>query len=170
MGPGSSELAQVMEEGSQTVTQLLETVTGEPLYADVISRGKVKAGPDNVLDVSSGHELAHRVAVLKGRRTDLRYLHAQSIYVPERLPADVFARLEATSEPIGRTLAGAGARWAREPIAQPDPLFGFPPSDVPDPSEVVWERAYLLLVAGVPTFAIQEWFLRPVLKAMSAAQ
>jgi chorismate-pyruvate lyase len=33
-------------------------------------------------------------------------------------------------------------------------------------SEVVWSRAYRLVIDELPVFAIREWFLRSVLEAL----
>jgi chorismate-pyruvate lyase len=150
----------------RTVTDILETVTEEPLVADVISLIRTPAGAANVLDVEVGQELVLRIAVLRGERTHRRYLHAETLYVPDRLPLDALTRLERTTDPIGRVLADFGAPWSREPISPAGRIVEAYPSHGPDSSEVVWERAYRLLVDGTPTFAIHEWFLQPVLDAV----
>jgi chorismate-pyruvate lyase len=164
--PGSSELERILEDRTRTVTGLLEALTGEPVFADVISRRTVRAGADNALDVAPGHALAQRTAVLRGDNSWRGYLYAESLYVPERLSAEALARLEATSEPIGSVLADQGIRWAREPLPDPGPV-GDPASDSgPEARQVVLGRAYRLLVDDLPAFAIREWFLRPVIDAM----
>jgi len=150
----------------RTVTDILETVTGEPSVANVISLTTTTARDANVLEVAAGHELVLRIAVLRGERTHLCYLYAEAQYVPDRLSLDVLTRLKRSKDPIGRVLADYGVQWAREPISAASRLGEPHPSHVPDSSEVVWERAYLLLVGGLPTFVIREWFLQPVLDAV----
>ena len=166
LDPASSLRRRFPLHSGRTVTDMLETVTEELPVAHVISLDTTTAREANVLDVAAGHELLLRIAVLRGERTDLRYLYAETLYVPDRLPLDVLIRLEQTKDPIGRVLADCGVRWTRQSISPSGRLGEVHASHVPDSSEVVWERAYRLLVGGMPAFAIREWFLQPVLDAV----
>ena len=170
---GSSEiLERAVLEDSGTVTHFLEALTGEPLVADVVWQGPSLADADNELGVIRGHSLTHRIAILKGSTSDLRYLYAESSFVPERLADPVRTRLESTSDPIGRVLGTQGMRLIRQPLittdATVDATVGHRLSMLSGlVAEIVWSRRYLLTVDGLPLFKIQEWFLRPVLDAMN---
>jgi chorismate-pyruvate lyase len=159
----SSDLQRILLDSPDTVTHLLETLTGELLVADVIRQSPTRASADNNLGVTAGETIIHRAAFLKGLTTDRRYVYAESLFVSERLPEQVRSRLERTNEPIGRVLIDHRAKLEREPLAQPERLAAHLGDYT---SEVVWSRAYRLLVDGAPTFAISEWFLRAVLEAI----
>lgn len=163
MRSDSSELQRMLLDSPDTVTHLLEDLTGEHLVADVIRQSPTRASADNSLGVDAGGAITHRAAFLKGLTTDRRYVYAESSFVSERLPAPIRSRLELTNEPIGRVLVDHRAKLEREMLARPQrPAVPFGA----DTSEVVWSRAYRLLVDGTPTFAISEWFLRAVLEAI----
>jgi hypothetical protein len=51
-------------DGPDTVTHLLETLTGELLVADVVRQHPVSAGTDNLLGVAVGRHVTQRIAVL----------------------------------------------------------------------------------------------------------
>jgi chorismate-pyruvate lyase len=165
-----------------TVTQFLESLTGDSLSAEVISQGPDNAGvgteagtgaearvdlADNrALGPRTGQSLTRRIAVLRGYPSGLPYLYAESAFVPERLPDAVRQQLERTSDPIGRVLVAHALPVAREALPPP----GAPPAAglvTAGPTEVVWARAYRLLIGGAPVFAIREWFFRTVLDALA---
>ena len=81
-----SDLERTLLNSPGTVTQFLETLTGDLLIADVVRQYSVTAGTENDLGVAAGHALTHRITVLKGRTTSRPYLYAESMFVPERLP------------------------------------------------------------------------------------
>jgi len=159
----SSELQRILLDNPDTLTHLLETLTGELLVADLIRQSPMSTSAHNNLVVAAGETIIHRAAVLKGFTTERHYVYAESLFVPQRLPEEVRSRLERTNEPIGRVLSDHRAKLERQPLAQPEQLA----ADFGDyTSEVVWSRTYRLLVDGAPTFVISEWFLRAVLEAI----
>ncbi len=161
-----SELRRVLGDTPDTVTQFLETLTGEQLVAEVVRQFPVRARTQNDLGVTAGHWLTHRCALLKGCNTGLAYLYAESIFVPERLPRHLCVQLEQTADPIGRVLVGHGLRLHKEPLAQPVSFPENTPNSVAEfASEIAWSRSYRLMIDGLPVFAIREWFLRQVLLA-----
>lgn len=163
---GLSELRQALRVSAETVTRFLEMLTGEAVVADVVCQVWEEAGSAGELGVDAGNTVVRRMAVLRGRTTDLPYLCAESRFAPERLPAPVLGRLENSDEPIGRVLAGHEVPFERLPSPGREPFEGLPPSVFgPLASEVVWSRSYQLLVGGRPTFTIHEWFLQAVLNA-----
>ena len=154
-------------DSPETVTHFLETLMGEVLVAEVVRQYPVAADSDNALGIAAGQAMTRRISVLKGRATDVSYLYADSIFVPERLPEEVWAQLEGSSDPIGRVLVAHGLKLGREPLPnradsgrrRPEPMSSSRP-------RLYGPCRYRLTIDGKPTFAIGEWFLRPVLDAI----
>jgi chorismate-pyruvate lyase len=114
-----------------------------------------------------GQVLTQRDAVLKGRTTNASYLYAESLFAPERLPERARVQLAETDDPIGRVLAQHAAKLARE--ALPRPQRAGPPDGISiaaSAADVVWARAYRLMIDGLPVFAISEWFFASVVEAL----
>jgi chorismate-pyruvate lyase len=172
--PGSTALERLLLDSSDTVTHLLESLTGEPLVADVLRQSSqpTGAGADfdvlDVLDISVGEPVLQRIALLRGHVSGIPYAYAESAYPPGRLPEPVRRQLAQTTDPIGRVLVAHGLSRRREEVppasgAAPPPLdavagtFGV----------VAWWRSYRLVVDDVPVFAIREWFFQSVLEAMT---
>jgi chorismate-pyruvate lyase len=154
-------------EGAEPVTHFLERITGEPIVAEVVRQYPIASWSDRTLGVPGGRPMVHRIAVLKGRASALPYLYAESTFVPERLPAKARVQLDSTSDPIGRVLVAHGFELTRKALpspGHPDPPPVFTVGE--QTSEVVWARAYLLLLDGDPVFVIREWFFRSVLDAL----
>lgn len=165
--PESSDLRRMLIDNPGTVTHLLETLTGEVIFADVVRQYSTRASSDDGLGVSVGHPMTQRMAVLRGRTSDLPYLYAESRFLPERLPEPAQIQLDRSTDPIGRVLVAQGLKTERQVLPQPGPagsdalsvMAGFS-------SEVVWSRAYRLIIDELPVFAIREWFFRSVLEAL----
>jgi chorismate-pyruvate lyase len=161
-------LKRQLQESTNTVTEFLQELFGEVIVADVVRQHSIVASTDNDLNVAPGEAVIHRIAVLKGSRTRRSFLLAESLFAPDRLPGPVRSKLAEQVEPIGRVLIAHDMRLAREPLAQPEPfdernIY----SEVDLASDVVWSRAYRLMMPGKPVFVIREWFLQPVLEALS---
>jgi chorismate-pyruvate lyase len=165
------DLSRMLRESAGTVTDLLETATGEPLRAEVLRQEPADATVDRGLGEALGEmtdqSLCHRVAVLRGTRSRLPYLYAESVFVVERLPASARQQLECTDDPIGRVLVAHRLRLSTEGLAAPAPPYPVPARTAAEGRDIVWARAYRLLVDGAPIFAIREWFFRPVLDALA---
>jgi len=153
----------MLRESTGTVTDLIEAATGESLRAEVLRQEPVTAAVDDGLGDVTGQPRCQRVAVLRGSRSEVAYLYAESVFVPERLPATARRRLERTDDPIGRVLVAHGLPLTTEALVAPAPPHPAPALAVSDGSDIVWARAYRLLVDGAPVFAIREWFFRSVL-------
>jgi chorismate-pyruvate lyase len=163
------DLQRMLHDNPDTVTHFLEILTGDALSAEVISQYPADAGVDVAVDRAlgprTGQSLTRRIALLRGYPSGLPYLYAESAFVPERLPDAVRRQLEQTSDPIGRVLVAHALPLAREALPPPEP----PPAAAVAPAgqaEIVWARAYRLLIDGAPVFAIREWFFRTVLDAL----
>jgi chorismate-pyruvate lyase len=167
MASDPSNLQRKLRDEPGAVTHFLETLTGERLIAEVARQYSVTADARNDLGLIAGEQLTHRTAVLRGLTTNRPYLYAESTFVPERLPERARQQLAHTTDPIGRVLVAHGFGLVREPLPRPEvlgvhmPITGFDLG-----SEIVWSRAYRLMIDGFPAFAIREWFLRSVLDAL----
>jgi len=159
-------LQRTLQDSPDTVTQILEELTGEAIVARVVRQDAITAGADNALGVPTGQPMMHRVAVLKGSTSQEPYLYAESTFDPQRLPDTVGVQLAHTNEPIGRIVVAHGFRLTRVALPRPG-LPALPPAiTAGEPAaEVVWARAYVLLLDDHPVFAIREWFFRSVLDA-----
>jgi chorismate-pyruvate lyase len=167
IGPDVTGLERAVLDTPDTVTRFLEELTGEVVVADVVRRYPVVLGADNELGAAAGEDATGRIAVLRGSASNLAYLYAESVFMAARLPETVRTQLEGTGEPIGRILADHGLHPVRASLAHQEEVE----AELPDPaaslgSEVVWSRAYRLLIEGSPVFVIREWFLHPVLEAL----
>ena len=161
------DFQRALADSPDTVTDFVESLIDGTLIAEVVGQYQVGASPaEDDLDVDEGETLVQRTAVLKGLESGTPYVIAESTYVPDRLPALVRAQLSWTHDTIGRALVRSGLKVERGSPSQPyEPGEPAAHAIATTPSEIVWSRAYLLLVDGTATFAVQEWFLRPVLDA-----
>jgi chorismate-pyruvate lyase len=167
VAPLPVDLPRVLRESTGTVTHLLETATGEPLRAEVLRQEPVTAVVDDGLGGVTGQPLCQRVAVLRGSRSELAYVYAESVFVAERLPETARQQLARTDDPIGRVLVAHGLRLTTEALVPPAPPYPAPALTAGQGNDIVWARAYRLIVEGAPVFAIREWFFRSVLDAFA---
>jgi chorismate-pyruvate lyase len=164
--PHAGALQRTLRDSPGTVTQVLEELTGEAMVAHVVRRDAITAGADDALGVPPGQPMMHRIAVLKGSTSQEPYLYAESTFDPRRLPETAGVRLARTNDPIGRIVIAHGFNLKRVALPRPG-LPALPPAiTAGEPAaEVVWSRAYVLLLDDLPAFAIREWFFRSVLEA-----
>lgn len=86
-----------------TLTKMLETYTQEYLDVVKLSEEKVTLTHDIVpMRLFAGDEVSERKILLKGRSSRRNWLYAESIIVPERLPAEFQRQLVETRLPIGK--------------------------------------------------------------------
>lgn len=157
-----------LHESTSTVIELLEELCGEVIIADVVRQHLISPRNDNELGAGPEEEVIHRTAILRGYSSGRDFLLADSIFVPCRLPGPVRSQLAQRVEPIGRVLVAHKLRLKREPLADPERFDANTIYSEGDfASDVVWSRAYRLTLHGNPVFAIREWFLEPVLEALS---
>jgi chorismate-pyruvate lyase len=182
--PGTPSLPRLLRHNPDTVTHLLEELTGEPLVADVRRQHSRPAEAGNTLGVGAGQTVTHRIAVLKGGVTSVPYVYAESAFVPARLPDVARLQLEQTRDPIGRILAAHGLAYVREesPASGPGPPRALDPigggvagaaggaAGVAGAADIVWSRAYILAMDGQPVFSISEWFFRSVEDALERSR
>ena len=165
--PDSPSLARLLRDNPDTVTHLLEQLTGEPLEADVVRQYSLPSVAGNPLGAEAGQTVTHRIAVLRGGVTMVPYVYAESAFVPARLPEAACRRLANTNDPIGRVLAACGLAPAREDL--PTSGSGTPrtlDAAAVGASAVVWSRAYRLTIDALPVFFISVWFFRSAQDAL----
>lgn len=120
-----------------------------------------RAEPGHPLGLDVDEELVVRAVLLRGRRTGLAYVYAESSIAPARLPATVRRRLEQSRDPIGRILDDHRLTVERQPLpgaASPTEADRVVAALL---AEAPVSRRYRILVAGRPAFAVDEWFLPP---------
>ncbi len=154
-------VARLLSQSDGTVTALLERVTGESVEADVIVQAAIVSTAPGPLDVEPGRPVVRRHAIVRGTASRRDYLYAETLLVPDRLPADVPEVLAATSAPIGRVLADRGIRIARTVLGAPErrpTVARLAPGNAV--SAAIFARRYRVDAGGVAVMLIDEWFLR----------
>ena len=87
-----------------TVTQLVELYTGQTIRVrkienQIVANHLVPSSVQGILKTGNDNALLKRIILLCSDTTS--YIYAESYFVMERLPADMRAKLESTSIPIG---------------------------------------------------------------------
>jgi chorismate-pyruvate lyase len=153
-----------------TVTAFLECVTGEAVEADVIAQAAIVATPRGPLDLEPGQVVIRRHAIVRGARSRREYLYAETLLVPDRLPAGVPDLLAATNDPIGRVLAARGFRMTRAVLDAPPrrPVVARlrPANSV---AAAILARRSRVDGSGAAVMLIDEWFLRDLSAAVLAS-
>lgn len=166
MSPSDRDPREVLLESTGMVTELLETLSGEPIDAGRTHHEIVPASAYNLINPDKPRELLHRAAVLQGRVTRTPYLYAESFVACHCLPEAVCTQLQNTNTPLGRALVAHGLSFRRRRLSEPrcrpmssdEQLLALIRSA--DAS-----RSYLIDVNDVPVIAIDEWFLPAALDA-----
>jgi len=143
-----------------TVTEFLETTTGEAVDAQLIVQTASVATDRNLLDVAAGHPLVSRQAILRGRTSARAYLYAETLLVPDRLPPAVTRTLATTTDPIGRVLAARGISVSRTLLGAPRRSPGVAavgPDRCRDAA--IYARRYRIESGAAIVMLIDEWFL-----------
>ncbi len=153
-----------------TVTALLERVTGESVEADVIAQVAFVPTVRGPLDLEPGDAVVRRRAIVRGAMSRRDYLYAETLFVPDRLPADVPDLLATSNEPIGRVLEARGFGMTRAVLDAPRqrPIVARldPANSV---AAAIYARRYRVDSSGVAVMLIDEWFLRDLSVAVLAA-
>jgi chorismate-pyruvate lyase len=153
-------LERALSRTGDTVTAVLETLTGEAVDADAIGHAAIVASAPNCLGVGAGHALVSRRAILRGRTSRRAYVYAETVLVPDRLPADVPHLLETTNDPIGRLLAARGVGMTRTVLGAPHrtpSVAGLGPGNAADAA--ILARRSRVDSCGAVVMLIDEWFL-----------
>jgi chorismate-pyruvate lyase len=157
-----SELERALGRQSGTVTAFLERLVGEPVDANCRRQESAGAGSSSALQVSEGHPLLHRTAVLQGRMSGQAFVYAESVIVTSRLSHRFRLRLDSTSDPIGRILEDEALVVTRVHLCGADLAdAGIPAGSGarPPAGDFLLARSYRIDIATVPVMVITEWFL-----------
>jgi chorismate-pyruvate lyase len=150
-------LIEVLAELRGTVTEFLEHLVQEPIFADKLDEFETTATNGNRLCVEPGHPLLRRLTVLRGRRSSRGYLCADTLLVMDRLPRETRRRLRESHDPIGRVIVDHGLSVERVNLT-PIPLSPQDrQSNIAD--EFIYARQYQIEFGGRPVIDVSEWFL-----------
>jgi chorismate-pyruvate lyase len=140
-----------------TVTEFIEDLVNEPLFADKVEQFEMAATSLNRLFVEPGLPLMRRATLLRGKLSSREYVYAETSLVPSRLPSKARERLKQSSDPIGRIIVDCGVRVRRVNLALIDPAPGCPSTKLA--REFIYARRYRIDVEDQPAMDISEWFL-----------
>ncbi len=143
-----------------TLTKMLETYTQEYLDVVKLSEEAVTLTSDIPhMKLFAGDEVSQRKILLKGRTTRRNWLYAESIIVPERLPAEFQRQLVETRTPIGKLWKRYKLETFKEPICycreSAENVFFYFDLHHTDP---VLSRTYVAHSGGKPIMMITEKF------------
>ena len=150
--PATLLLARALTGLQGTVTEYLEDLVKERVYADKLEQVLTTASSENRLSVGFGHPLTRRIVLLRGQESFLAYVYAETLLVSSRIPWQTRNRLEASTDPIGRVLAEEGFAVTRVHLATERQL----PKAI---DQFILAREYRVDLAGLPVMEISEWFL-----------
>lgn len=150
-------LAQALAGSRPTVTEFLELVVGEAIYADKIFESEITATIDNSLGVRPGHPLLQRASVLRGRMSERSYVYAETSLVAQRLPPKALRHLIETNEPIGRVLVDQELAVERKYFVPNGASSRRPQAGIA--TDAFYARQYRIDIDGLPVMQIAEWFL-----------
>ena len=166
-----------------TVTTLLEACTGEP----IVTRTTRQAGPapldlllaasgrwwhpdDQLLELAPAERLIARRVSLRGARSGVVYVLAESLVVPDRLPGAMADHLLRAGASLGRLLAGRQLETRREILdiaavraGEECDHFGV------RPSATLARRTYTIVIDHRTVAAVSEWLAPGRLAATTLA-
>ena len=164
-----------------TVTTLLEACTGEP----IVTRTTRQAGPATIdrlgagagvwwhpaadlLELAPREPLLARRVVLRGARSDVAYVFAESLVAPDRVPGAISDDLLGAGASLGRVLA-AGRLETRRSIVE---IVAACADDACDHLGVprrtaLTRRTYTIAFRRRAVAAVTEWLVPGRLSAMS---
>ena len=152
-------IERALSRSDDTVTALLERVTGEVVEADVMVQTAIVLTDRGPLDVKPGQLVVRRQAIIRGATSRRDYLYAETLLVPDRLPAGVPELLAATNAPIGRVLAARGFPMTRAmldgPLRTPTVARLDPANCV---ASAIYARRCRVDSSGIAVMLIDEWF------------
>ena len=156
-----------------TVTTLLEACTGEP----IVTRTARQTGPaplDRVLaatgrwwqpdaqllELAPAERVIARRVTLRGARSGVAYVLAESLVVPDRLPGRIADRLVRAGASLGRLLAARHLE-TRRAVLHIDAVRAGAAGDHLGvrPSATLARRTYTIVIGRRTVAAVTEWLL-----------
>lgn len=151
-GPAGLILAEALAGLQGTVTEYLEDLVQERVYADKLEQLQTTASSPNGLAVEFGHPLTRRAVLLRGQQSSRSFLYAETLLVTSRLPWAAKNSLETSSDPIGRILVDQEFAVTR--------VFFTTESRYPKAiDDFILAREYRIDFGELPVMEISEWFL-----------
>jgi chorismate-pyruvate lyase len=154
------DLRAALDRTSGTVTDFLEQLVGERIFAQAHRNDIVEARIVDGLAVNRGEPLLHRAATLRGCTSGSSYVYAESIIAVGRLPTKFYDQLVTTNDPIGRVLEDLGITITRESVDGGDGTFAPRPNGGVDLDGHLLARAYRIDSEATAVMIITEWFLK----------
>ena len=166
-----------------TVTTLLEACTGEPIVTAttrqsgpatldqlVVATGRWWQPNVHLLGLAPAERLVARRVTLRGARSGVAYVLAESLVVPDRLPRRVASGLRHAGGSLGRLIA-AGQLETRRDIVEIAAVRAAAAGDHLGvaPSALLVSRCYTILIGARPVAAVTEWLAPGRLVAASTA-
>ena len=166
-----------------TVTTMLEACAGEPIVTKttrlsgpatldqlVVATGRWWHPNAGLLRLAPTERLVARRVTLRGARSDVAYVFAESLVVSDRLPGVIAEGLRHAGASIGRLLA-ADQLESRRDIVEITAVRAGAIGDhlAVAPSAPVFRRCYTILIGARPVAAVSEWLAPGRLGAASAA-
>jgi chorismate-pyruvate lyase len=155
-----STLQRVLLSTPGTVTDILESYSGEPIGVAKVFESIVLLEQDrSELELPAGHPVYRRHILLEGKTTARRFLYAESLIVLDRLDKAFRDGLLRTGKPIGQLMRETRLEtfrdildYGQEPAGAIAGHFRLDPG-----AELIW-RTYRLLSGGRPIMLITEKF------------
>ena len=166
-----------------TVTTLLEACTREP----IITRTTRQAGPATLerllatvgrwwhpdaqlLELTAAERLIARRVTLRGARTGLAHVLAESLVAPDRLPASIADRLARPGASLGRLLAAHHLETRRDILEIVAARAGEASEHLGvRPSATLARRTYAIVIGQRTVAAVTEWLAPGRLAALTRA-
>lgn len=166
-----------------TVTTLLEACTDEPISTAtirlagpapleqlLIAGGRWWHPDARLLDLAPQERSIVRQVILRGERSGVAYVLAESLVAPDRLPDLVAARLRHPGSSLGRLLAASELETRREVLdivavraGEAGDHLGVPPG------AQLARRTYTIGIGRQPIAAVTEWIAPGRLAALTRA-
>jgi len=170
--PDSDPFDRMLLSTDGTVTTLLAACTGEP----IITRATRQAGPASLdrlltatgcwwhpdatlLEVSRAERVIARRVTLRGGRSDVAYVLAESLAVPDRLPRRVARGLTSEGASLGRLLTAGPVETRREVLQVTAVSADEAACDHLGvrPGATLAQRTYRIVIGERAAAAVTEW-------------
>ncbi len=153
-------LQQILLTTDGTVTHILEAYAGEPMRVVKLSQAPVPSTAQfPELGLAEHETLLRRTILLRGSESDVNFIYADSLIVPNRLPRSVRDGLTRTDKPLGRLLLEDRTENFRDIVASWQEAAGdCAPHFAVQPTEMLICRTYHVLAGRQLNMIITEKF------------
>ncbi|MDB5066822.1 MAG: hypothetical protein JWM18_3256 [Chloroflexi bacterium] len=143
-----------------TITPILEACTGEPMRAVRLSQTVGPCGrSDPQLELGRRQPVLRRTVLVRGSRSGIDYVYAESVIAVERIGARLRDELLLTDRPIGTVLRDHRVETFKEILVSAhEPAGPSATHFAVAPMQPVPSRTFRLLCTNDPIMLITEWF------------